>query len=510
MSDWTSGYVADIGYTYGYYSELNPLRASFALTSAGYGPPKSGHHCELGFGQGLSVNMHAAASGQAWWGTDFNPAQAAFAQELAQASGAQAHLTDEAFADFCARSDLPDFDSIGLHGIWSWINDDNRAVIVDFIRRKLKVGGVLYISYNTQPGWAAMVPLRDLLTEHAAVMGSPGQGILGRIDQSMQFAERLMASNPAYARANPQAEQRLKMLKNQNRQYLAHEYFNRDWWPMSFSRMAQWMDGCKLGYVCSAHFIDHIDALNLTQAQQELLKSVPDEGFKQTVRDFCVNQQFRRDYWVKGARRLQAVQQQALLQSQQLVLVSPVAQVNLKVTGAQGEASMQEAVYRPLLEAMASHQPMSLGQLSHAVAAKVPKPAVLQAVQVLLGKGDVALAQDAERTATAQGTTRALNRHLRQLAVGSGDVQYQASPVTGGGVVVNRMQQLFLQAMDQGATQPLLWAMHAWKVLDQQGQRLVKDGVTMQDPESNQKELLQQAQEFADQRLPILRALQVV
>jgi hypothetical protein len=26
MTDWTAGYVADIGYTYGYYTELNPLR----------------------------------------------------------------------------------------------------------------------------------------------------------------------------------------------------------------------------------------------------------------------------------------------------------------------------------------------------------------------------------------------------------------------------------------------------------------------------------------------------
>ena len=26
MSDWTEGYVAEIDYTFGYYSELNPLR----------------------------------------------------------------------------------------------------------------------------------------------------------------------------------------------------------------------------------------------------------------------------------------------------------------------------------------------------------------------------------------------------------------------------------------------------------------------------------------------------
>lgn len=63
MNDWTSGYVADIGYTYGYYQELNSLRARLALLHAGLVPPGEGAACELGFGQGLSVNIHAASSG---------------------------------------------------------------------------------------------------------------------------------------------------------------------------------------------------------------------------------------------------------------------------------------------------------------------------------------------------------------------------------------------------------------------------------------------------------------
>ena len=200
MTDWTAGYVADIGYTYGYYNELNPLRIKLAFINAGLVPPAMGSACELGFGQGISVNMHAAAGSAAWHGTDFNPAQAGFAQELARASGAAAHLADDAFADFAQRPDLPDFDYIGVHGIWSWISDENRGVIVDFIRRKLKVGGVLYISYNTQPGWAAMVPMRDLLTEHAEVMGASGAGIVPRIDAALGFVDKLFATNPAYAK----------------------------------------------------------------------------------------------------------------------------------------------------------------------------------------------------------------------------------------------------------------------------------------------------------------------
>ncbi len=115
-----------------------------------------------------------------------------------------------------------------------------------------------------------------------------------------------MATNPGYARANPQVAERLKKIKGQNRNYVAHEYFNRDWLPMPFARMAEWLAPAKLSYACSAHYLDHIDALNLTAEQQALLKEIPDAMFRETVRDFCVNQQFRRDYWVQGRAQAQS------------------------------------------------------------------------------------------------------------------------------------------------------------------------------------------------------------
>lgn len=246
MTDWTAGYVADVGYTFGYYAELNPLRVNLAFLNAGLVPPQIGTACELGFGQGVSTNLHAAASVTQWHGTDFNPSQASFAQELGQASGADVKLYDEAFDAFCHRDELPEFDYIGLHGIWSWVSDANRKVVVDFIHRKLKVGGVLYISYNTQPGWAAMVPMRDLLTEHAEVMGADGAGIVSRIDGALGFVDQLFAANPKYAVANPHIADRVAKIKEQNRHYVAHEYFNRDWEPMGFAKMARWLEPAKV------------------------------------------------------------------------------------------------------------------------------------------------------------------------------------------------------------------------------------------------------------------------
>lgn len=510
MSDWTSGYVADIGYTFGYYSELNPQRVRLAFLNQGLVCPEVGTACELGFGQGLSANLHAAASLTQWHGTDFNPAQAGFAQELASACNSGAKLFDEAFAEFAVRADLPDFDYIGMHGIWSWISDANRQVIVDFVRRKLKVGGFLYISYNTLPGWGTFAPMRHLMTQHAEVLGTEGRGIVNRIDGALDFAERLLATNPIFSRANPLVAERLKGMKEHNRHYLAHEYFNRDWHPMHFATMANWLDGAKLQYACSAHYLDHVEALNLNNEQQAFLKDIPDAMFRETTRDFMVNQQFRRDYWVKGARKLNVLEQAEALRQVRLLLTTHRGDVSLKVSGALGEATMSEAVYGPILDLLADHSIRSLAQIEQAVKDKgIAFAQIVQAAVVLTGSGHLALVQDEQVASKAKKQTDRLNAYLCQKARGSNDIGYLTSPVSGGGFAVNRFQQLFLLALAQGRKQPTEWAGLAWAVLSAQGKKLFKEGKTLESAEDNLAELNAQATTFGQKMLPILRALQI-
>lgn len=512
MTDWTAGYVADIGYTYGYYTELNPLRVRLAFLSAGLVPPEMGAACELGFGQGMSTNLHAAASVVQWHGTDFNPSQASYAQELAGSCGSGARLFDEGFDVFCTRSDLPQFDFIGVHGIWSWISDKNRAVIVDFVRRKLKVGGVLYISYNTQPGWAAMVPMRDLLTEHAEVLGSDGAGIVSRIDSALAFVDQLLAANPAYAQANPQVTERIQKIKEQNRHYVAHEYFNRDWEPMAFAQMARWMAPAKVQWACSANFLDAIDLVNLSADQQALLTSIPDPMFRQTTRDFCVNQQFRKDYWVKGARTLSTLEQTEALRLQRVILVQPRADVSLKVNGSLGEATMQEAVYKPILDMLADYKPKTLGQMEQAFkAADLPigLAQIQQAIMLLSATGAILAVQDDAAAVKAKKHCDRINTHLMQKVRASNELSYLASPVVGGGIPVPRFQQLFLLARQQGHKQPADWAQFVWGILAAQGQRLRKEGATLESETDNLTELTAQATVFAEKQLPVLMALQV-
>lgn len=425
-------------------------------------------------------------------------------------SGANAHLYDEAFDEF-AKRDMPEFDYIGLHGIWSWISDKNRAVIVDFIRKKLKVGGVLYISYNTLPGWGTFAPMRHLMTEHADVIGADGVGIVSRIDGALNFTEKLLATNPLFARANPLIADRINKIKDQNRHYLAHEYFNRDWHPMHFATMAKWMESTKLTYACSANYLDSVEAVNLTPEQQAFLKDIHDPMFKQTVRDFMVNQQFRKDYWVKGARRLTPLEQAISLREQRFVMTAHRPDVSLKVNGALGEATLTEKVYCPVLDLMADHKIRSLAQIEQDVKdAGISFAQLIQTVLVLCGNGTFSPVQGDTDATKAKKYTDKLNTHLMLKARSSNDVTALASPVTGGGITVGRFQQLFALAIQQGKKKPEDWAVFVEQILASQGQKIVKEGKPLETTEQQVAELTSQATEFANKQLPILKALQII
>lgn len=507
---WSDGYVSDVAYTYGYYEHLNPLASALPMLVAGVSPPGRGTHCELGFGQGVSINMHAAAGGDAWWGTDFNPAQAGFAQMLAGASGAELRLFDQSFEEFCARQDLPQFDSIALHGVWSWISDDNRRCVVDFVRRTLKVGGVLYVSYNALPGWAAFSPLRRLMVEHGQLIGAGGDGIVNRISGALDFVDRLFETQPAYLRANVQVAERIKRLRGQSRHYLAHEFFNRDWAPMHFSELADWLTPAKLSFACSATPSELVDAFVLTSEQLQLLAGIQDRVLRESVRDFCVNQQFRRDYWLRGPRRLSRRECMEAIRGLSYVLVVPRASVPYVLPCAQGEVTLSQSVYAPMLDALADHAPRSLGALENLLAPRgVDLQQIVQGVLLLSGAGYLLRAVDpAQRERQAPCVTR-LNRHLLGRAELSADMNFLACPVTGGAVSVPHLHQLFLCARSEGLTSGLAWAEKAWSVLHDLGHRVQGQNGPLETRAEALAALCAEARTFEAERLPILQALGV-
>ena len=510
---WTDGYMNEVGYTYGYYRELSPLLMEFALLNR-LQAVRSGRplrYLELGFGQGLSLNIHAAALDGVFWGVDFNPAHAAHAQELARASGSGARISDESFAELAERPDLPEFDVIALHGIWSWISDANRKIIVDLARRKLAPGGIFFMGYNVLPGWSATMPLRHLLTAHAELAEKTSSGMVARINGAIEFAQTLSDAGALYFRSQPPATEWLKTMRGQESSYLAHEYFNADWHPMTFTDAARQLEDAKLSFAASANVLDHMDELNLTADQQALLARISHPVLGQTVRDFCVNRQFRRDIWVKGARPLTQQQQAECLKAMRFALIVRPEDVPLKVQGVTVSATLAPEIFRPILDALASdgYRPKTLAELSEMLR-ETSFAQLMQALVIFINNEHICPAQSLEAARAVRPRTDALNAHLIGRAVFSSDIAFLASPVTGGGIMVSRFEQLYIRSIQQGRQTPEEWAADAWQSLAAGGLRLIKENRSLDTGEENLAELTAQAQAFAVKRLAVLRALMVV
>jgi hypothetical protein len=77
------------------------------------------------------------------------------------------------------------------------------------------------------------------MTEHVEIMNAPGNRLESRIDAALAFASELLELSPAFQSIAPGLKERVAQMQGQNRSYVAHEYFNRDWRPMHFGEIAE-------------------------------------------------------------------------------------------------------------------------------------------------------------------------------------------------------------------------------------------------------------------------------
>jgi SAM-dependent methyltransferase len=454
--DWADGYVADITYSHGYFHELSPSYLRYHLLVNGLGCPSDGEgyaYCELGFGQGVSANMHAATNPRGeFWGTDFNPDHALHARALAQQAGLKANWLDLDFESF-ADTATPQFDFIVLHGVWSWVSPAAQHALVEFMRRKLKPGGVVFISYNIVPGWNAEKPLRDLLwlhTEHAAGAGTPTPKCIAN---ALNFARALRRHGSAFFTANSHASQALDDMLREDPASLAHEYFNRSWWLSYFPDVERALQAAHLNFACSVHLSDVSGEVRDRLAGAGFLDAALGTSLRETTADFMLNRRFRRDVFVRGALRLSPAERMARLGDVKFALLRPAADVSMFLSTPYGQMALEEARLKPLLEMLeAAPQPTSLAQLRSAGSlADWPMEDMVLNLSRLVARRDVCPVFGDDAARMRDSRAQALNAALARRASHDNSIRYLASPVAGSGIEASRTDRLFWLAWNEGA-----------------------------------------------------------
>lgn len=494
--------VTSLAYIHAYHAEISPTYLRFcALTSGVLLPDRPLRYLELGFGQGVSLSIHAASDPGEYWGNDINLAHVAHARSLAEAAGTPSKILPDSFEDLLRRSDLPQFDVLALHGIWSWISDEDRARVVELARRRLAPGGLLYVSYNCAAGWAGATAMRHLMIQHAAherAEGVPQQ----RVVAAMEFVNELAATGAGYFQANPTLATQLAGLRGKDPTYLVHEFLGEHWRSMSLWEAVQHLRAADLDFVGSAFLLERNPDFSLNERGRRMYEATKDPLLREMIVEAFINPHFRADVFVKApGTRMPAQERVAALRAQRFMLMAPANEALLSAPGPRGQVTLDPALYTGLISAWAAnaHAPKALAEIADA-RPDIPFDDLVAATLVLVGARYLQPAHAKPSDAAREACAR-LNAHLCQIAVSSGAIPALASPVLGAGAAAGRATQLFLLARRQGVSGPKALADYVLELTPDDAARM---GPALYD------RLLSAAERFETTMLPILAAAEVV
>ncbi len=514
MVSWAEGYVADVAYTLGYYREMAPDHMAFAAISIGKNPGgalRPQRVLDLGFGMGLGFIIGAASNPKTIYeGCDFNPEHILNARSLASSSGLTNVVIHEAsFQELAAKATdgQQDCDIIALHGILSWVSEDAHRAILEIIRKRLKPGGYVYVSYNCMPGWAPMIPIRRYMLDQARAAAG---GSMAKTAAAVQGLRAMLAGKGRYFTANPALEGRIEKLASMAMSYLPHEYLNEHWHIFHVADVARMFSDAKLSFVGSATIAENIDGVCVPAEMQPMVAAATDPIWKETLRDIAANKQFRRDLYARGLAALNNHEAIRLLQTTKYTLAVPRPAVTMKIPGPLGELDCRPDLYGPLADLLADSIVPFDAIITMPAFASVGIAGALQALALFVNAGHVLpiMTEPEVEVAPAQR----LNRHLASLANVGRVNNFLAAPVARAGIPVSSIEMLAFSAL-VGGTQAEVSQL-TYQVGEQMSRLTIipndKDGKPIQDKAEIQAKLTTDITIFVEQKLPLWRRLGVL
>ncbi|MDB5802329.1 MAG: hypothetical protein JWL63_3268 [Rhodocyclales bacterium] len=465
MDHWTDGYVTELPYSVNHFPEMAPAHLNLALLHLGLASPAldAGFtYLELGFGQGLGLNMLAATHPQGrFFGNDFMPAHVDAAQALASQAGlGNLGLFQDSFAQMLTR-DLPPMDYIVLHGVYSWVNAENRSIVVALLHKLLKSTGVVYISYNCLPGWSLKAPMQRLMSEFAQAQ-SEGSA-LERFHAARELLGALGEADAAFFTHNSAARSMLGEIQRASDAYLLHEFAPQGWSPFYHTDVARDLAAADLRYAGSAKLFANFPAWSQTPKTRALLAATPDAGLRELLRDFAAQTQFRRDIFVRNAEPLSATDIDTRYRALKFSLWRPRASCALRCQTPIGELQLDEEAFGALLDCLESG-PQSLDALIGA--SGLDATSCVEALNMLLCLEYIGISPSESQSAESRERIQRLNRCLLQRVRAGERISGFASPVAGAGIAISCHDQLFLSAQQDGHTGAEALAAYAKQILD--------------------------------------------
>jgi SAM-dependent methyltransferase len=456
----------DILYPSGFYSYQTPVMLDYVAAINGVAPPVAPQtpftYLDLGCGDGFTIILLAAIYPRCRFiGVDFNPGHIAVGSALAQAGGiANVRFITGSFEEW-QEFDLPECDYIAMHGVYAWISEAARAALIALIGARLSADGLLYVSYNANPGWAAAAPLRQFFLDYTEGMGGDP---VANVAATIRHLKELRDKGAGYFAENPAAGAVLEEMAGKDIRYVAHEIYSPHWSPLAFSAVARQMRGAGLTFAGSADLARNYPRPSVKAAFLPLLLKTRDRERAELYRDYLSNTFFRRDVFARTAACISRRPVSTLLEGFRFGCKVSAAELTRAIKLADGEMPLVEEPFESLRRCLAARA-YSIAELRALpqFAARMAEE-LSQALELLvLGNQIVPFAAPSRASGASVPSDwtvdMPLNRHLLREPVGSERYLLLISRVVGSAVPVMRGDAVILLAVaEAGRAGALDWS----------------------------------------------------
>lgn len=421
-------YLGGIVYPAFFHREQSPVWIAAVATALGHAAPDpaTACWCEIGCGQGYGAAVLAAANpGMRLTGIDIDPDHIKVARDRAKAAGLEnvdficGDIRDPAL-------NIGEYDYIVTHGVLSWVGETVRTAIGDFVAAHLSQNGIAAIHYMSEPGGAAFRAFHEVFKSVAHRPDPVAEGL--------QALTAMRDAGAGFFQLYPHAGQTLDNLLRDDPAYVAHEYLNPVFRPLSFREVAEAFSDRDLGWIGSATPIENIDAVSLPAAAAKVIAPIRETALRETMKDMARNQPLRYDLFARPAALLNNHEHlQRLRQWNWRLLPAAPPPGALVFQTRIGPVDGDARIFHPLLTRL-GQSPASFAELER-IEPFSGRPGLLnQALQSLLWSGAAhPVLPVADPTPSAR-----LNRHLLALHAHGRATPALACPALGSGLAFGR------------------------------------------------------------------------
>ncbi len=246
---------------------------------------------EIGCGTGANLLAMAETLPDSHFvGFDLSGVQIEMGRQIAAAAG----LTNVQLEHIDARNtpgELGLFDYVICHGVYSWVPEEVRSSLMQSFKRHLAPGGLVFVSYNTMPGWFSRGVIRQMMTFHANGVDDPREKVR-QARHLLEFLAHCAPTDEDHYRAALKRE--ADLIRDMPDEYLYHEHLETNNFPLWFHEFIETAEHHDLQYFGDAN-VGAMWTGNRPDLVNQTIQNLTDDYImREQYHDFVVNRTFRR------------------------------------------------------------------------------------------------------------------------------------------------------------------------------------------------------------------------